>query len=417
MTSFSSNPDVVIVGAGTSGLAAADQLQRAGIDVVVLEAAGHIGGRCYSDATLYEIPFDMGGSWLHSADINPLAKIAERRGVRLHKKPWSDCTWVTSNGQALPQESVDEYNRYVPKMWQAARDAGRGGADKPPIDVMPKSRWRETAKLLIAPMQGGDYDDTSVHDIARYDHTDEDWLVDGGLGAFVTGLFADVPVHLNCPVTAIDSSGPRVRVVTAKGTLRAKHVIITVSTGVLAADAIKFTPPLPDRKLAAIEQLPMGLLNKIGLDFDPAWQEAHQGDMADYHVGDEAFCTILFGFLDTSLAVGFVAGRFADQLEREGSNAATAFCLEALRNIFGNDVTKHVRGTNETRWRDTPGAVGAYSFARTKGAGSRSVLAEPIDDRLFFAGEATSATAYATVHGAYQTGLDVARQIIELGNR
>jgi len=416
MTAFPTNPDVVIIGAGTAGLAAADALAKSGIETVVLEAAGHIGGRCYSDTSVQNVPFDMGGSWLHSADINPLARLAAERGVTLHKKPWADCSWVISDGQALSADQRDDYNQYVPNMWRSVRNTGALETDNAPADVMATSKWKDTAKLLIAPMQGGDFDVTSAKDIAQYDHTDEDWLVQGGLGAFVTGLFRDVPVHLNCPVTKIDTTGTLVRVTTAKGDLVAKHVIITVSTGVLAAESITFMPPLPDRKLAAIEQLPNGLLNKIGLDFDPAWTQAHQGCMADYHPGGEEFCTTLFGFYDSNFAVGFVAGRFADELELQGPGAATDFCLQGLRSIFGGDIVKVIRRTNETRWRATPNALGAYSYAKTGGSGARHVLGEQIDDKLFFAGEATSVTSYATVHGAYLTGLDVAHQVADLAD-
>lgn len=416
MADVPANPDVIIVGAGTSGLAAADALIKAGFEVIVLEAAPHAGGRCYTVPDPSGVPFDMGGSWLHSADINPLAKIAADRKATIHKTSWDECKWATSNGVSVSSGDLKEYNRYVPKMWQAARDAGQSGPDRPPSDVMPSSKWRDTARLLIAPMQGGDYDTTSVKDIAQYDHTDEDWLVQGGLGAFVASLFSDASVCLDCPVSKIDLSGRLVEVTTPKGMLSAKQVIITVSTGVLAAETISFNPPLPDRKLAAIQQLPNGLLNKIGLAFDPAWQEAHEGDMVDYHAGGEEFCTILFGFYGTSAAVGFVAGRFADELELEGESAATEFCIQGLRDTFGGDIVKYVRPTIETRWRSVPHALGSYSYALPGGAGARRILAEPIDDRLFFAGEATSALSYATVHGAYQSGLDTAKQIIAISN-
>ena len=91
-----SNPDVVIVGAGIAGLSAAKTLKKFGYSVVVLEAEAFIGGRCFTDNSTFKVPFDVGGSWLHSAKINPLARLAEKNGVRLHKKNW-DWTWVHSN--------------------------------------------------------------------------------------------------------------------------------------------------------------------------------------------------------------------------------------------------------------------------------------------------------------------------------
>lgn len=86
MTSKQLNPDVVVIGSGVSGLSTAKSLKDIGYSVIVLEAASHIGGRCVTDNSIFDIPFDLGGSWLHSADINPLARIAEQKNFKLHKK-------------------------------------------------------------------------------------------------------------------------------------------------------------------------------------------------------------------------------------------------------------------------------------------------------------------------------------------
>ena len=199
--------------------------------------------------------------------------------------------------------------------------------------------------------------------------------------------------------------------VTPEGTVQAKAVVVTVSTGVLAAERIEFSPALPPAKHAAISDLPMGLLNKVGFDFDPDWAGAHQGQMADHASGSDEFCTLLFGFFDTSLAVGFTAGRFGGQVEAAGPGAATDYCLQALRDIFGTDIDKYIRGSSETAWRGNPFTLGSYSYASPSCADARKVLAAPVDEKLFFAGEATMTDAYATVHGAYQSGLIVGGQV------
>ena len=94
MSSLPNNPDVIVIGAGTSGLSAAKELKSAGIDTLVLESSDHVGGRCFTDTTTFSAPFDRGGSWLHSAEINPLSEIAKANGFEFHKKPWS-WNWVT----------------------------------------------------------------------------------------------------------------------------------------------------------------------------------------------------------------------------------------------------------------------------------------------------------------------------------
>ncbi len=411
MKSGVQNPDVIVVGAGTAGLSAAQSLRAAGLETLVVEAAGHAGGRCFTDTSTFSVPFDRGGSWLHSAAINPLARLAEAQGVPLHKADWNS-TRVQVKGHDLTVQEVADYGAYGDAMWEAINRRGGQEPDVSSYAALPDGKWADTASRWIAQMVGGDADVTSARDSYNYANAQGDWLVAGGLGAFVQRLHRDVPVELNCPVEKIDYSGPRVRVTTTRGVIEAKHLILTVSTGVLAAERIAFVPPLPSAKQTAVGGLPNGLLNKIGIEFDPAWQEATEGEAADYHVGDAQFCTLHFGFFGTSLAVGFVAGRFAAALEEEGAGAATDFCLQGLRAMYGSDALKYVRRTDETAWQTNDLTVGSYSFARPGQTDARRVLAEPIADRLFFAGEATMTDTYSTVHGAYLSGQRSAEQVI-----
>lgn len=409
MTALPADPDVIVIGAGAAGLSAAKALIADGFAVLVLEAAGHVGGRCVTDAETFAAPFDRGGSWLHAASVSPLARVAEAHGAKFWK---DDPAWrfVHVDGRPLTAEEVGDYARYQMGMWAPVHECGRRDPQATIASALPDSPWRGAAGNWVAQLHGGDADVVAAADVAQYREGEGDWLVEGGLGAFVRALHADVPVRLNCPVTAVDHSARRVRVETPEGAITADRVVVTVSTGVLAAEAIRFHPPLPDEKLAAVEALPNGLLNKVGIEFDPAWREAVSGDLMDYHRGGEEYCTINFGFAGSSLAVGFTAGRFAAELERE-AGAATAFCREALRASFGADVGKHIRKTCETAWKANALTFGSYSYARPGGAHQRAVLARPIDEKVYFAGEATSSEAYSTVHGAWMSGGRAARLI------
>lgn len=413
MTNLPQNPDAIVVGAGTAGLSAAQSLIKAGLDILVLEADDHVGGRCITDTSTFATPFDRGGSWLHSAEINPLAKLAANEGFSLHKTPW-EWEHVIIEGKTLSNAEVADYARYMDAMWEVVDEAGSSDTSATIDSILPDSRWKDTAKHFIAQMLGGDYDVTTPFDIANYADSDGDWLVGGGLGNFVRHLHSDVPVMINCPVSTIDHSGNKIRVTTPKGTIETNHVIITVSVGVLAAENIEFTPALPNNKLQAISDLPNGLLNKVGIEFDPAWKAIHEGYMLDYHAGGDEFCSILFRFYNSELATGFAAGRFAAELENEGSGALTDFCFEALRAAFGNDVTKYIKRTSETAWNTNPNTFGAYSYALPGAPNARNLLAEPIDNRIFFAGEATMPNHFATVHGAYISGKSVAEKIMNL---
>ena len=405
-------PDVVVVGAGAAGLSAAQALGAAGLKTVTLEAADHIGGRCVTDTTAFSAPFDRGGSWMHSANINPLAHHAEATGATLHKTAWQ-LTAAHSRGQTLSEADFEDYRAYADGLWDAVYEAGDGPTDSTIDAALPPSRWKAAARHLVATMDGADADQISLHDNVAYDWGDDsDWLVEGGYGAFLASMHADVAVKCGCPVSAIRYGATTPEVVTPDGTLRAEQVVVTVSTGVLAAERIHFDPPLPDDTLHAIDHLPNGLLNKVGIEFDPAWQEAVLGDRYDFHTSADQFVTLFFGFYGSTLATGFVGGHCADQLERDGPGAATALCRDALRSFFGSGVEKSILKTSETAWRSDPLTLGSYSYAKQGGAWARQALATPVDNRLFFAGEATMPHSYATVHGAWLSGQRVAQQIL-----
>ena len=149
----------------------------------------------------------------------------------------------------------------------------------------------------------------------------------------------------------------------------------------------------------------------MGIEFDSKWCEANEGYMLDYHVGGEEYCSILFGFYGSKLATAFTAGRFAAELENQGANATTQFCLQALRDTFGNDVTKYISGVKETHWWNNSYTLGSYSYLTPGYYGAREILAESLEDRVYFAGEATISSAFATVHGAYLSGKRAADEV------
>ncbi|MEP5731632.1 MAG: NAD(P)/FAD-dependent oxidoreductase [Sulfitobacter sp.] len=411
MKTLPQNAEVIVVGAGTAGLAAAQALRNAGVETLVLESAHRIGGRCTTDTTTFSVPFDRGASWLHSAPINPLARLAEQRSATLHKTPW-EWSQVQTEGYNLSRAEVDQYQQYHDQLWEVIAQRGAIAPDTTTEAAMPTGPWTDIAARYIPQMLGGDADVTSAEDTYNYAEEPGDWLIESGMGAFIQGVHKDVPVQLNCSVHEIDYTGKDIRVSTPMGALRAKYLILTVSTGVLAAEAIKFVPALPNEKTTAIEQLPNGLLNKVGIEFDPAWRGAGLGQMTDYHAGGDAYCSLQFGFYDSDLAIGFVGGRFASALENEGPGATTDFCMQALRALFGQDALSSVKRTDETGWHNDPNTFGAYSYAKPGGANARRILAKPIENKMFFAGEATMTHTYSTVHGAFQSGQRAAAQVI-----
>ncbi|MEQ9260912.1 MAG: NAD(P)/FAD-dependent oxidoreductase [Roseovarius sp.] len=406
------NPDVVIVGAGIAGLSAARALLAAGHSVVVLEAADRIGGRAFTEAETFGEPFDHGCSWIN-ADNNPFLRLAREMGCEVvpHSRD-SGAFYVGSRPATEAEEAA--YDKAWAKIERAFEKAGEAERDIPAAEIIPADLpFSGAVQTWIGPMDHGvDLTDLSVLDYWEAAEGEPSYLVREGLGEVARRFGADVPVRLGVRVTGVDWSGQGVAVETSEGTLRARACILTVSTGVLASGAIRFTPALPVAKQEAIADLPMGLLAKIGLQFDGARFGFEPTHFLDYDVPEVApskacfFLTWPFGYRYT---VGFVGGQFGWELSRAGEAAAVDYALEEFVRMAGSDARKHFRKGMLTDWAMNPNTLGAYASARPGQYAAREVLAEPLGARLFFAGEAAAGPYAALCSGAYYSGEAAAR--------
>ncbi len=185
--------------------------------------------------------------------------------------------------------------------------------------------------------------------------------------------------------------------------MTAGQVIITVPTSILAAEAIRFDPPLPD-KIAAASGLPLGVDNKLFIALDgPVPGIGHDEFLVGSTVRRETM-SYQVRPLDRPAIYCFFGGRFAAAMEREGEAAMFAFAADELADLLGGDIRRHIAPLAATAWLEDPWSRGSYSYAMPGHADDRAVLAAPVDDRLFFAGEATSPNFFSTAHGAYMTG-------------
>lgn len=397
--------DVAIVGAGAAGLAAAKTARAKGLSCVLLEASHRIGGRAYTEELALGVPFDLGCHWMHSASLNPFTKTADELGFPYE----TNTTWARELflGQRWSKAEEDAARMaFIEASFGAAHDAGAAGRDVAVADVTDRdSPWTAYFDYVTTLYSSVDSDQQSVFDGADYRDTDENWPVKHGYGALVARWGADVPVALNTGVARIDWGGREVVLDTPKGSIRARTAIVTVSTGILAADRIRFDPPLPERKRAAIDSLVVGNHNRIGLLFD---KDVFGPDVTRGLLvagsGDDppmGFQIRPFGF---PFVVGVTGGRFATWLERAGVAASVDHALERLKSAFGTAIGRHVGRTIVTAWGSDPWTLGAYSALRPGQGRQRAVLAESLEDRLYFAGEATSTDFFSTCHGARITG-------------
>lgn len=409
---------VIVVGAGAAGLAAGERLAERGVEFVVLEASDRIGGRAFTDTLSFGVPFDHGCHWLHSASKNPFREIADRIGHHYLKR--------TSRRAAhlfLKDRLADEAERKaawdaVEAAFAASEKAGRLGQDIAASDVIrPPAEWKRLVIHWLRLLSSPDPHEISTLDLARYSDTGENWPVLDGYGALVVAAGRDVPVRTGVAVTGLDWSGPGVTAETSAGTLRAKAAIVTVSTNVLASGAIRFSPALPPEYQDAIAACPCGFAEKVAISFKeplPGLEEVAYLDTLD--PTDEARSPINYTVYPDAaghpVAVGQLGGSVARDLLREGEAAMVDFALAALCDAFGSAIRDQVLQTAVTRWGTDPLVRGAYSCALPGKGQKRLRLCDPIGERVFLAGEATSPEAYSTAHGARWSGLLAAERAI-----
>jgi monoamine oxidase len=406
---LASHVDVANVGAGAAGLGAARALENSGLSVIVLEARDRIGGRAHTIMAAPGIPFDLGCEWLHSADRNDFVGIAKQLGFVVDKTrpPWRDQAYDATFSKARCAEFFDAMDAFYARAEQAAED----DADAPAATCLePGNPWNPMIDAVSTYINGFELKDVSLHDMDAYEDTEVNWRLPQGYGALIAAYGASCPVALATEVTVIDRSGSRIRIETSRGTLRAAHVIVAVPTSLLAREDIRFHPPLP-AKVTAAEGLPLGADNKVMLALEDADKfpadtglrgAALRTDVGSFHMRPSGLPCI----------GGFFGGSFARQLEDAGAGALAAQAIEELVSLFGSDIRRKLKPLAESRWGHDRFAQGAYSAARPGHAGARAVLAEPVDGRLFFAGEATSPNFFSTAHGARQSGQRAAEEVL-----
>ena len=395
-----------IIGAGAAGIAAARTLMDSGHNVLLIEASDRIGGRAHT-VMLGGYPVDLGCGWLHSARRNPWTRIAARAGLFVDRSSpgWSE-QWRDLGYPPTAQRQFGEgWAR-----WEAAARAALGGPDRPLSDfIAADDPARPMIDAISGYANGANLDRVSLHDWAAYEDaaSDDNWALPTGYGALIAGAARGVPTRLLTPVARIDHRRRTLRLVTTAGTIEAARAIVAVPTTVLASGALSFDPPLP-AKQAAAAALPLGLADKafLRVEGEMPWP-AHAHLIGDPTSAMTASYRLSpFGW---PLIEAFFGGDCAETLE---DGDAAAFAIGELVTLLGSDWRARLTTLGVTRWRYEARIGGSYSHARVGCAGQRQVLAEPVDGRIFFAGEACHRTDFSTAHGAHETGVAAADAIM-----
>lgn len=412
---------VVVIGAGLAGLGCARVLADQGLAVTVLEARNRIGGRAHTSRLWADLPCDLGASWIHGVQGNPLTALARDAGLRRVETSFDAALMLDAQGRDIaPDFSLAETLVRRAQRRASERDSDQSLADA--VQALPDwpnlrvDQRRLLAHHLNATMEqeyGGSLTQLSAwYGDASEEFDGEDALLPQGFDRLASHLAPGLDIRLNARVTQLAPGA----VTLADGTtLEADDIVCTLPLGVLQTGDVAWSEPLAPARQQAIDRLRMGLLNKVWLRFDRvAWpNDVDWIEWLGPNHGFWAQWVSLTRVLRAPVLLGFNAADAARLVEALDDRATVAAAIEALRAMFGSNFPAPV-AAQVTRWSRDPFARGSYSFnAVGSGPADRQALAgTDWGGTLWFAGEATSRRYFGTAHGALMSGRDTGRAIV-----
>ncbi|WTU55780.1 FAD-dependent oxidoreductase [Streptomyces sp. NBC_00056] len=425
--------DTIVVGAGIAGLTAARLLHAAGQRVVVLEARDRVGGRVWTDRTT-GFSVDRGASWIHGLTGNPLTELVTALGMETSeftvgsfqaggrpiadydesRRPLDDDAtqqWTidVDTADALFQRTIAESGHDESYAAAAERTLAATGWEPERAE-----RVRMFYRHRTEEQCGAEVDQVAAHALDEDTIEGDEVVFPGGYDVLPHALAEGLDVRVGKTVTAVTRSAAGVRVDTEDESFDAAQVIITVPLGVLKAEAIEFTPALPDAVAGPIARLGMGVFNKVFLQFpERFWQD----DV--YAIRQHGRAGVPWhSWYDVSAVSGkpmlltFAGGAWGREIEQKTDEEVVASVLSSLRKIYGGSAPDPVAHWI-TRWGTDPFALGSYSYVAVGSShNDHDAMAGPVDGVLHFAGEATCGHEPATVHGALHSGHRAAERIL-----
>jgi len=424
--------DVLIIGAGIAGVAAAATLRAAGKTVLIIEARNRIGGRMWSWRK-WGAPVELGANWIETSKGNPLVKLAKDAGVATHADPEeaNELFIDTVAGRALSESEAEGLYDQIESMLDTLidtaeeRDPDQDTSLRDALNDLPAYKKlddnrRRLIESVLTQVLNDDYgveaDKLSWlgYDSGEAAYSGGNQFVIGGYDGIPTMLAGDTPIEYETVVDKISWDKNGVRVASGDRVWEADAVIVTVPLGVLKAQSITFEPALPAKYTTALAQLEMGLLDRCVMKFDEVFWDTEYTTFSVAGPDPAAWYQFipLNGPLGIPALAAFNSGSTAWNLETKSDDEIKAEMLAVIKSAFDAEPT--VVDMVITRWGQDPFARGAYSYVPVGGSvKARSVLAKPVSDQLYLAGEAYTNTDPSSVHGAYNSGIATAKQVLE----
>jgi monoamine oxidase len=406
--------DIIVIGAGAAGLAAARATLARGLACRVLEAKDRIGGRAFTDMESLGVPWDAGAHWLHDGTRNRLLTFAREAGIECRL---TAPTILLRDGERWAAADVEAARRaYDSSAFGAIAAAGRAGRDIAAADVLPDHPvFRPMFDSWYAAQTGTEPHLASTLDEARY-RRGSNHVAETGYGELLACFGSGLPVTLNSRVLRVSwqrrshNSSLSVIVETGEERIAGRAVIVTVSTGVLAAGAIAFDPPLPEPLREAIRSIPAGAAEKVAFRLAPRILDCPPDTRVHFLRDGPETVRLLLRPLGHDVVIAYFAGAFARRMAAEGDEPMIDFACGKLAQAYGARIRDVIVGAAATHWTRDRDILGAYSCALPGKADRRRILTRPLGGTLWLAGEACAVDAFGTVHGAASSGDTAARE-------
>lgn len=444
---MSLDPAVIVIGAGVAGLAAACQLGRAGIAVHVIEARDRIGGRVFTHLDPgCDCPIELGAEFIHGKppEILDLLRKAKTEITEVQGE-----AWCAEDNRLSPCGFWDEVDQILQKMDDSKPDESFAafldrccGSPK----TQAQKRAKQRAQGYVSGFNAADPAVVGVHWLVKEMQAEE--KIEGARAFRCRNGYKDlldvfqqeiknynVPVHTETVVQRVHWNAGSVKVEArdqkSESTLEARRVLITLPLSLLKSPVgqpgvVQFTPELPRQKTDALSKLEMGKVIRVTLHFHerfwdsikPAGARGSLSSMSFLFGRDDWFPTWWTANPEKSpIITGWAPFRCAERLSGKSRSLVVEHSLQTLSTLLRvsqSELQNILEDAHFHDWQADPFSVGAYSYGKVGANEAQQVLSEPIQDALYFAGEATDTTGNnGTVHGAIASGCRAAKQILD----